>query len=169
MVYGPNLQSTIIHRIPSSKIGTMIKENSKETLIDDSERITKLEKQIKNFTASISKLLENLISPLASISKERYLKKKDDGQNEEEEYVNPNIRDNKEEPTQDRNPKNTLKINFKVNIPMYRDNINAKKLDNWIDRLKTYYKIYKYYNSQKIKFTSLKLSSHAITRLRSYQ
>lgn len=77
----------------------MIKENSKETLIDDSERITKLEKQIKNFTASISKLLENLISPLASISKERYLKKKDDGESEEEEYVNPNIRDNKEEPT----------------------------------------------------------------------
>ncbi|CAL8994908.1 unnamed protein product [Prunus brigantina] len=47
--------------------------------------------------------------------------------------------------------------------------VDPEKLDNWIDTLETYFTVYKYSNVQKIKFASLKLSSHALTWWKSYQ
>ncbi|KAI5312030.1 hypothetical protein L3X38_041203 [Prunus dulcis] len=41
--------------------------------------------------------------------------------------------------------------------------VDPEKLDNSIDTLETYFTIYKYYDVQKIKFASLKLSSNALT------
>lgn len=66
-------------------------------------------------------------------------------------------------------PCDTLKIDFKINIPIYKGDIDVKQLDNWVDTFETYFTKFKYSNSQKIKFASLKLSSHALTCWKSYQ
>lgn len=80
---------------------------------------------------------------------------------EDDDDNNPEIEDNKEESSgKNKTPVDTLKIDFNVDIPVYRGDVDAEKLDSWIDTLETYFTVDKYSNSQKIKFANLKLTSH---------
>ncbi|CAL2266527.1 unnamed protein product [Prunus armeniaca] len=97
------------------------------------------------------------------------LKKKvfEDSEDEDDTQANPTKKE--VESGDNKNSIDTLKIDFKVDIPIYKGDVDPEKLDNWIDTLETYFTLYKYSNVQKIKFASLKLSSHALTWWKSYQ
>ncbi|KAL6191619.1 hypothetical protein ACLB2K_038009 [Fragaria x ananassa] len=62
-----------------------------------------------------------------------------------------------------------LKIDFKVEIPMYDGSVNVEKLDDWIERLDTYFTLYGYSSKEKIIFATLKLSVHALSWWKSYR
>ena len=55
-----------------------------------------------------------------------------------------------------------LKVDFKVDISLYDGSVDVDKLDDWIERLETYFTVYDYKSSHKINFAVLKLSKHAL-------
>ncbi|KAL5732211.1 hypothetical protein ACHQM5_004858 [Ranunculus cassubicifolius] len=55
------------------------------------------------------------------------------------------------------------KINFKLDIRDYDGSIDVEKLDDWIDRLETYFTLYDYSSEDKLAYATLKLSKHALT------
>ncbi|KAF6159259.1 hypothetical protein GIB67_032030 [Kingdonia uniflora] len=61
------------------------------------------------------------------------------------------------------NPIRNLCINFKIEILVFDGLIDTKKLDNLLDRLETYFSVYKYSNAQQICFATLKCASHEYT------
>ncbi|KAK1382534.1 hypothetical protein POM88_020269 [Heracleum sosnowskyi] len=62
-----------------------------------------------------------------------------------------------------------LKIDFEVEIPMYDGSVDMEKLDDWIERLETYFTLYGFSSKKKIIFVTLKLSSHALMWWKSYR
>ncbi|KAK1377226.1 hypothetical protein POM88_033419 [Heracleum sosnowskyi] len=62
-----------------------------------------------------------------------------------------------------------LKIDFKVELPMYDGSVDVEKLDDWIERLETYFTLYGFSSKEKIIFATLKLSSHALMWWKSYR
>ena len=62
-----------------------------------------------------------------------------------------------------------LKVDFKVEIPNYDGTVDVEKLDDWIDRLETYFSLGEYSSREKIKASTLKLSKHALTWWKSYK
>ena len=54
------------------------------------------------------------------------------------------------------------KVEARIEIPIYNETIDAKRLDNWLDQLEIYFTIYGYSNIKKITFTYLKLSSYML-------
>ncbi|KAM1507545.1 hypothetical protein TB2_016611 [Malus domestica] len=151
----------------------MTREDKQETLAGD-DRISKLEQQVLNLTVSVSQLVESINSQKTSHASSsnksnRKLKKKIVEESEEEDDATTDVEEKEAKIGDDKYCVDTLNIDFKVNIPIYKGDIDPEKLDNWIDVLETYYTVYKYSNAQKIKFASLKLSSHALTWWTSYQ
>lgn len=117
-------------------------------------------------TASISQLVGSFKSKKPSCAyisyePDRKLKKKVGEESEEEDE----LRMRKPKQVIDPRHVDALKIDFKVviHISIKVILILIEKLHNWIDTLKPYFTIYKYSNSQKTKFESLKLASHALT------
>ncbi|KAL6125174.1 hypothetical protein ACLB2K_073233 [Fragaria x ananassa] len=62
-----------------------------------------------------------------------------------------------------------LKIDFKVEIPMYDESVNVERLDDWIERLETFFTLYGYTSKVTIIFATLKLSAHVLTWWKSYR
>ncbi|VVA37885.1 PREDICTED: mutant gag-pol poly [Prunus dulcis] len=163
----------LVHQKPRSKRDIMTRENKQDTS-SDGDCITKLEQQVENLSASILKLMESLKTgkpsrPSTSYEPDQKLKKKvvKDSEDEDDTQVDPTKKE--AESGDNKNSIDTLKIDFKVDIPIYKGDVDPEKLDNWIDTLETYFTVYKYSNVQKIKFASLKLSSHALTWWKSYE
>ncbi|KAF6135279.1 hypothetical protein GIB67_021641, partial [Kingdonia uniflora] len=67
------------------------------------------------------------------------------------------------------NPIRNLRINLKIEIPVFDGSIDAEILDNWLDRLELYFSINEYSNAQQICFVTLKFASHTLTWWKSYQ
>ena len=55
-----------------------------------------------------------------------------------------------------------VRVDAKVELPVYDGSIDGEKLDNWIDQLESYFSLYGYDNMQRIAFARLKLASHAL-------
>ena len=51
----------------------------------------------------------------------------------------------------------------KVNIKPYQGEIDALKLNHWLQQLEVYFSIHHIDEEQKISFASLKLEGHALT------
>ncbi|CAL2244416.1 unnamed protein product [Prunus armeniaca] len=163
----------LVYRKPRSKRDNMTGENKHNTS-SDGNHITKLEQQVENLSASILKLVESLKTgkssrPSTSSEPNQKLKKKVVEESEDEDDIQVDPMTKEAESGDNKNSIDTLKIDFKVDIPIYKGDVDPEKLDNWIDTLETYFTLYKYSNVQKIKFASLKLSSHALTWWKSYQ
>ncbi|CAL2259851.1 unnamed protein product [Prunus armeniaca] len=107
--------------------------------------------------------------PSTSSEPDQKVKKKVVEDSEDEDDIQADPTKKEAESGDNKNSIDTLKIDFKVDIPIYKGDIDPEKLDNWIDTLETYFTVYKYSNVQKIKYASLKLSSHALTWWKSYQ
>ena len=61
-----------------------------------------------------------------------------------------------------------LKVDFKVEIPVYNRSVNVERLDDWIEQMETYFTLYGYSSNEKLVFATLKLSGHALTWWKSY-
>ena len=55
-----------------------------------------------------------------------------------------------------------VRVDAKVELPVYDGSIDGEKLDNWIDQLESYFSLYGYDDMQRIAFARLKLASHAL-------
>ena len=55
-----------------------------------------------------------------------------------------------------------VRVDAKVELPVYDGSIDGEKLDNWIDQLESYFSPYGYDDMQRIAFARLKLTSHAL-------
>ena len=62
-----------------------------------------------------------------------------------------------------KNSNQNLKIDFKMEIPVYDGSVNVQRLDDWIERMEMYFTLYGYSSKEKIVFATLKLSGHAFT------
>ena len=62
-----------------------------------------------------------------------------------------------------------LKIDFKLDIRDYDGSIDVEKLDDWVDRLDTYFTLYDYSSEEKLAYATLKLSKHALTWWKAYK
>ncbi|TXG50795.1 hypothetical protein EZV62_023319 [Acer yangbiense] len=144
--------------------------NEKQDGSSGGDRITTLELQVQALTTAVSNLVNELSTPKvprAYTSEVFKPKKKVDEEDEDDDSLDSDTETDEEEIKV--NSMKNLKVDFKVDIPVYDGIINAEKLDRWIDRLEIYYTVNKYSKSQKIKFASLKLSSHALTWWKSYR
>ncbi|KAI5317452.1 hypothetical protein L3X38_037159 [Prunus dulcis] len=110
-----------------------------------------------------------LSCPSTSYEPDQKLNKKVVRDSEDEDDTQAYPMKKEAESGDNKNSIDTLKIDFKIDIPIYKGDIDLEKLDNRINTLETYFIVYKYSNVQKIKFASLKLSSHALTWWKSYQ
>ncbi|CAL2256726.1 unnamed protein product [Prunus armeniaca] len=133
----------LVHRKPRSKRGNMTGENKQDTSSDD-DRITKLEQQVENLSASILKLVESLkigksSRPSTSSEPDQKLKKKVVEDSEDEDDIQAYPTKKEAESGDNKNSIDTLKIDFKVDIPIYKGDVDPEKLDNWIDTLETYF------------------------------
>ncbi|CAL2237497.1 unnamed protein product [Prunus armeniaca] len=154
-------------------------------------KIASLAQQMEKMTLMMAKLVEDLASkpqdeiPEDSIrktsrTKTSKVKKKvqfseEEDFDKEEESAEQFGADQSQEKESDadkasksKTSMNGLKIDVKIDIPAYDGEINAEKLDNWIDQLETYYTIYEYNNRQRINFAMLKLTNHALTWWKAY-
>jgi len=80
-----------------------------------------------------------------------------DEEDDSDDLVNPMA------PIQSLSKIHNLKVDFKVDMPMYDGTVDVDKLDDWIERLETYFTVYDYKSSQKITVAVLKLSKDALT------
>lgn len=104
-----------------------------------------MQNQVQNLTNSVNQLLKN-ISKLqenllkTSNSGRSFIKKKHDREKEEEDKESEaGEEDEKEEDIgKSSKPNNNLKVDFKIDIPVYEGVVDADKLDGWLDRLETY-------------------------------
>lgn len=64
--------------------------------------------------------------------------------------------------------KSLAKVDFKIEISMYNGDLDAEKLDFWVDRLESYFSIGRYTHKEKIMLTCLKLNGYAMTWWKSY-
>ena len=62
-----------------------------------------------------------------------------------------------------------LKIDFKLDIKDFDESIDVEKLDDWIDRLETYFTLYQFSGEEKLAYSTIKLSKHALTWWKSYK
>ena len=62
-----------------------------------------------------------------------------------------------------------LKIDFKLDIKDFDGSIDVEKLDDWIDRLETYFTLYRFSSEEKLAYATIKLSKHALTWWKSYK
>ncbi|ONK76185.1 uncharacterized protein A4U43_C03F24840 [Asparagus officinalis] len=67
-----------------------------------------------------------------------------------------------------KNSYQNLKIDFKVEIPVYDGSIDVERLDDWIERMETYFTLYSYSSKEKIVFAALKLSGHMLMWCKPY-
>jgi hypothetical protein len=62
------------------------------------------------------------------------------------------------------NPSQSLfKMDVKVDINLYQGEINALKLNHWLQQLEVYFNIHHIDKEQNISFARLKLDDHALT------
>lgn len=140
------------------------REKKKMTGSDETEkaRLDAVEKQV----ASISSTLQEL----AKFIKEKKVKspvkddedEKTDSEGEEDDTTKPSHQGVK-------GSFQNLRIDFKVEIPVYDGRVDVERLDDWVERLETYFALYGYTSKEKITFATLKLSSHALTWWKSYK
>jgi ElaB/YqjD/DUF883 family membrane-anchored ribosome-binding protein len=55
-----------------------------------------------------------------------------------------------------------LKVDAKLELPVYNGEIDGEKLDGWIDQMESYFSLYGYEDAQCLAFARLKLASHAL-------
>ncbi|CAL9019205.1 unnamed protein product [Prunus brigantina] len=107
----------LVHRKPRSKRGNMTGENKQDTS-NDGDRITKLEQQVENLSASILKLVETLKTgkssrPSTSSEPDQKLKKKVVEDSEDEDDIQADPTKKEAESGDNKNSIDTLKIDFK--------------------------------------------------------
>lgn len=117
----------------------------KEQPISNYGRITKLEEQVQTLSSLISQLVKELKT--TNFSRASSSKRKIDNEDEDNDKI-PKTGDIKNDMDKKKNHMSTLKNDFKVEISIYSGVVNAKKLDNWICTLKTYFFAYKYSNGK---------------------
>ena len=55
-----------------------------------------------------------------------------------------------------------IKVDAKIELPVYNGEINGEKVDEWLDQLESYYALYEYDDAQRLAFARLKLVSHTL-------
>ena len=138
---------------------------------DNSARIDALEKQIETIGSTLTKLVGliqegNEKGESSSRSKKKPIESGGEselsGSDEEDETV-------KAAPHQGgKNSYQNLKIDFRVEISIYDGSVDVERLDDWIERMETYFTLYGYSSKEKIVFATLKLLGHALTWWKSY-
>ena len=130
---------------------------------DNSTRIDALEKQIETIGSTLTQLISLIHGggkQGESSSKkivESDVERVDSDSDEEEETIKTVLHQG------GKNSYQNLKIDFKVEIPVYDGSVDVERLDDWIERMETYFTLYGYSSKEKIVFTTLKLSGHALT------
>ena len=61
-----------------------------------------------------------------------------------------------------------IKIDAKVDLPVYDGVVDGEKLGAWIDQLESYFAIYAYDDARRLAIARLKLSSHALVWWNAY-
>ncbi|KAL6191556.1 hypothetical protein ACLB2K_037946 [Fragaria x ananassa] len=137
----------------------------------DKERLDAVEKQLASISFTLAELAnfikqEKKVEPL-----EKPKNKTSDSDDERDEADSDEETDDTSKTSHQggKGSFQNLKIDFKVEIPMYDGSVNVEKLDDWIERLETYFTLYNYLSEEKIIFATLKLSAHALTWWKSYK
>ncbi|KAI5348731.1 hypothetical protein L3X38_001618 [Prunus dulcis] len=107
-----------------SKRATVTRENKQNTS-NDGDRITKLEQQVENLSVSIFKLVDSLKKKV-----DQKLKKKVAEDSEDEDDTQADSEKKEVESGENKNSIDILKIDFKVDIPVYKGDVDLEKLDN---------------------------------------
>ena len=129
---------------------------------DNSARIDALEKQIETIGLTLTQLVslihgggkqgESSSKKIVESDVERV-----DSDSDEEETIKTVLHQG------GKNSYQNLKIDFRVEIPVYDGSVDVERLDDWIERMETYFTLYGYSSKEKIMFATLKLSGHALT------
>ncbi|KAF6168567.1 hypothetical protein GIB67_005179 [Kingdonia uniflora] len=142
---------------------------------DFEDRLTSLETKVSDLTTTLGELVEqlrltNLAQASASVkprvcSKKKWVVEEDrDGGTEEVNSNSSDVESVKERSGigKSSNHIRNLRINFKIEILVFDGSIDAEMLDNWLDRLETYFFVYEYSNAQKICFSTLKFFEQSV-------
>ncbi|KAF6155884.1 hypothetical protein GIB67_039215, partial [Kingdonia uniflora] len=130
-------------------------KNKNDLEMDEAnDRLTTLEMTVSALTSTLGELVEqlcltNLAKASASTKQRDRSKKKEvmevDG---DDDFVEIDSDSSKAKSDKVRsgigkslNPICNLRINFKIEIPVFDGSVNAEKLDNWFDRLETYFSL----------------------------
>ncbi|KAL6228354.1 hypothetical protein ACLB2K_002304 [Fragaria x ananassa] len=136
----------------------------------DKARLDAVEKQLTLVTTTLTELA-NLIKQEKKVDPTKKPKKAPESGDESGETDTHRDTDDDGKTSQQggKDSLQNLKIDFKVEIPMYDGSVNVEKLDDWIERLETYFTLYGYSSKEKIIFATLKLSVHALSWWKSYR
>ncbi|KAF6156429.1 hypothetical protein GIB67_009087 [Kingdonia uniflora] len=157
-----------IHRKPNSK-----KKDDLE-IGNPNERLTVLETTVSTPTSTVGELVEqlrltNLAKATTTIKRRSRSKKKEvmevDGDENVSVFDDSSVVESDDERSvigKSTNILRNLRIGFKIEILVFDGSIGVEILDNLLDRLETYFSVYKYSNAQQICFDTLKFFEQSV-------
>jgi len=133
-------------------------------------RLDAVEQQVASISSTLTELSEFLHKTVKKAEPSGQPKKTPDSEDEEDSDSEEEEDDSTTSLQQGgKGSFQNLKIDFKVEIPTYDGKIDVDKLDDWLERLETYFTLYGYTSREKITFATLKLSAHALSWWKSYR
>ena len=151
-------------RTKKSRGKKMVNETS------DKDRLDAMEAQLASVTSTLAELAK-FIKQEKKVNSTKKPKEAPESGDESGETDTEGDTDDDSDTSQQggKDSLRNLKVDFKVEIPMYDGSVNVEKLDDWIERLDTYFTLYGYSSKEKIIFATLKLSVHALSWWKSYR
>nr|XP_011463525.1 PREDICTED: uncharacterized protein LOC105351274 [Fragaria vesca subsp. vesca] len=138
----------------------------------EKERLAALENQVASMKSEFSEvaiLLKQLLTKEEPLEKPKDAPSESEDGSQESESDRESDNANKTSQQEGKGSFRNLKIDFKIEVPMYDGSVNVDKLDDWMECLDTYFTFHRFTSKEKITYATLKLSSHALTWWKSYR